>query len=1003
MKTVYSRVKRATHVVKWPITLSETYTNLVCIDRRMTTGRRKEYDEVTKAMVEHGDVDVVYGKKWPINFDKIASGVCGSGCVVLVEGAPGVGKSTFAWEYCRRWARGEIGQHYQLVLLLRLRDPRMSRARTLGDLIPNPSADVHRAVVRHLECSHGLNVLIILEGFDELPYACRSHQSVFLRLISGELLPSATVMVTSRPWATETLVKNYSHCIFQHIEILGFTRKQIVSHIRSVLPEDEAKSLEAYISNHPQIRGCMYIPLNTVIVLSVFKERQASMPTTLTELYTAVVQTLLVRYLYGHPDLDKCSKFRIHEDLFKDLSVPHIVKRNFLELCQLAYKGIMGRAYQMQQSASDQVQLIFEESDLAEEFDNLGFMDSVTELYATRGAVSSYNFLHLTFQEFFAAIHISTMSPADQVKHFQQHRDGKLKVVLRFLAGMSKLKCLMSETVRDTFVTENDERDKYSLKCDAAVGVDIVSWMFEAQSDRVIASLIKEEQVEFKDDRGMLPMDYYSLGYCIVHSQCDWVLNFDEHQKEDSEMLVAGASLRPDTSGRVVGLHAADNDFLATLLVGLKDILHLHELSVFLPTPLNHIPWSDLSSLRVLVLIFDDNDTIMGLDTILSELSLESLLIDGVVFGPSLHHEDCVALARAASTLKELTLHKISILKIGVEVITKALVSNKSLERLELTCDCFFTDTAADCLAQFITNSTTLRYLELYRCTFTVRGLRVLAQATHNPTVHTKNIDCSQLNVLLNDGGDINELDKLFRVYPNMRYIVDGVKFSHNSTLEGEYMVLTEYSTTDIDKILRAYPECRESIQSIFPHPILAFPVIRGANVIAQTTVEITPDQPLSFHWEGHGFRVYIPAGAVSRRVTLCIQASLSGDYQLPDDGALVSGVYWLSLHPHVRKFHKKVTLTLQHCASVEGDESSLSFITAKCTQETLPYTLKPLPGGAFSTNDSTIQVPSFSCFGIFSKGKIFYNFRVYYIPKQLNECEVHITLTANLELHRQV
>ena len=92
----------------------------------------------------------------------------------------------------------------------------------------------------------------------------------------------------------------------------------------------------------------------------------------------------------------------------------------------------------------------------------------------------------------------------------------------------------------------------------------------------------------------------------------------------------------------------------------------------------------------------------------------------------------------------------------------------------------------------------------------------MLSQATHNPTVHTKNIDCSQLGVLLNDGGDINEL---FRVYPGVRDIVEGVKFSHNSTLEGKHVSLIKYSKTDIDEILRVYPDCRESIQSICPNP----------------------------------------------------------------------------------------------------------------------------------------------------------------------------------------
>ena len=187
---------------------------------------------------------------------------------------------------------------------------------------------------------------------------------------------------------------------------------------------------------------------------------------------------------------------------------------------------------------------------------------------------------------------------------------------------------------------------------------------------------------------------------------------------------------------------------------------------------------------------------------------------------------------------------------------------------------------------------------------------------------------------------------------------------------------------------------------------ISAFPVIKGADIVARTTVDITPDQPLDFHWEGHGFKVHIPAGAIRRergRVTLCIQASLSGDYQLPDDGVLVSGVYWLSLHPHVGRFDKKVTISLQHCAS--DDDSSISFVTAKCTQETLPYTFKPLlPGGSFDVSrEGTVLVDHFSAAAVSASSKSQYAVCSYYLPKQLHVTNIHITVTPNLNLQLQV
>ena len=198
----------------------------------------------------------------------------------------------------------------------------------------------------------------------------------------------------------------------------------------------------------------------------------------------------------------------------------------------------------------------------------------------------------------------------------------------------------------------------------------------------------------------------------------------------------------------------------------------------------------------------------------------------------------------------------------------------------------------------------------------------------------------------------------------------------------------------------------------ILTHFILIIaPIIQGADIIAQTQIEIPPNKPLDYHWEGHGFKVHIPAGAISEErgpVTLCIQASLSGDYQLPDDGVLVSGVYWLSLHPHVERFHKKVTLSLQHCAS--DDDSALSFITAKCTQQTLPYKFESLAGGSFSEPGyCSIELMHFSGFGIIDKiynmlqRPLNYAIRTYFVTKQPNIYEAHITVTQKKELTMEV
>ena len=178
------------------------------------------------------------------------------------------------------------------------------------------------------------------------------------------------------------------------------------------------------------------------------------------------------------------------------------------------------------------------------------------------------------------------------------------------------------------------------------------------------------------------------------------------------------------------------------------------------------------------------------------------------------------------------------------------------------------------------------------------------------------------------------------------------------------------------------------------------FPVIQQAQVISQKKIEINPEE--SHEWEGHGIKVDIPAGAISgsQPRTMYIQASLKGKYHFPYDSVLVSGVYCLSAYPPVEQFDKKVTITLQHCASVDDDDddTALSFYTAK---DTPPYIFERLPGGSFSeSGEATIDVSHFSLFAAFGRRKsLKYTICTYYLPKQVNMYEAHITVTQKKEL----
>ena len=663
VKAHYRSQNVLTHArfIVWPLTPTKKFINLVSIDRESVVSK-EEADAVTKAMVLRGDVDVIMKKKKTIDFEDVVKGLpeTDKGGIIIVEGAPGVGKSTFAWEFCRRWERGEIAQNYQLVLLLRLRDNKMRTAKNIRDLICHAQEAVIEAVVQHLVDSHGANTLFILEGYDELPGTYRSNSSLYVQMIHGELLPNATILVTSRPWATRDLHYSCKKRISRYIEILGFSSSQITEYIQSTLEEKVIEDFLKYLDNRPHIRICMYIPLNCAIVVNVYHDRKASncsLPQTSTELYKALILTLLVRHVYRDKNNEESRKTI---ESLKDLSPE--VRTQFYKICEIAYNGIV--------TNDGQVKIVF--NDLPLDFNDLGLMDSVTELYTTKGEVRSYNFLHLTFQEYLAAVHISEMSVEEQLKHFE-NKD-RYRVVLKFLGGITQFEgipiCRIQYLIKDYnyYIQFNDD---YS---NVAVTKLHINWMFEAQSMSLILNTLgAETTVLYKDgDEAALPLDYYSLGYCIVHSSSQWILSFESKQtdndlqlkrKEEIEMLVNGANTTMETAARVVGLAGKKRydgqrsslvisaHLLSTLFTGMKHVMCLKELWLDVKTDCRSIEWPDLSQMEILHLRIDKSLS-EELETLLSSPSLRTLDISSNIFESDMHlnMKDCIVIGKLLSS-----------------------------------------------------------------------------------------------------------------------------------------------------------------------------------------------------------------------------------------------------------------------------------------------------------------------------------------------------------------
>ena len=390
----------------WPPFHPQSFTNLALVHQKITQLQAKEVTTKIARVRTTGDIHKIPEMTSSIKLDNIhqifapitSHDQTQCPMSILIEGHPGIGKTTLAKEMCLQWANDQLLTSDKLVLLLMLRDPNVQKITSTEQLVRyTQSTDQVQCVLSYLQSNNGVGVTLIIDGFDELSTELR-QTSFFRKLIEGDVLYNVRVVVTSRPSASACL-HQYVH---RRIEVLGFEKSSKEQYMHNALKDtpDHVHTLKVHFQQYPNIDALCYIPLNMAII--VYLCLLGSLPPTATKMYESFILHTICRHLI------KIGKIPNDTSVTKIEKFPQPVCEVLQQLQKVAFHGLV----------EDKIVFTVKELPVLCKDDPTcyGLLQS-TECYSAEEIgtpTQSFNFLHLGVQEYFAAKYVTTL-PEDQV------------------------------------------------------------------------------------------------------------------------------------------------------------------------------------------------------------------------------------------------------------------------------------------------------------------------------------------------------------------------------------------------------------------------------------------------------------------------------------------------------------------------------------------------------------------------------------------------------------
>ena len=648
---------------------------------------------------------------------------CKKPLIVLIEGEPGMGKTTYCQKLVLDWASEQCGEwdesfpRIDVLLLLRCREIKSTIWEAIEEqVLPNKIKREEKTTFFRFLRENPSKVLLVLDGLDE---ADPQKLEMFLYLVQREQLPGCYIVLTSRHEAGSK-EKWYADKL---LEIVGFTTADAECYIRKYFQSAEylAEDLISKVQLNEDLRELTRNPLNTLLLCVVFEDLEGILPTNRTQLYVEIVLFVLRRYKGKNGSSNNG----------KDLLL--VYKTELMNLGETALDSLRKRELYI----DDHKGYIKESLWL-----KFGFV-SIQSGGSKRTPCNRYGFFHKCFQEFLSGYFLA-FSVIDDVTNSRsvvtdERYMGELFHVFKFMSGIIALRSeetavsvaksiasIVNETggTSDKFVSNLRFAHELINECKACSG------NLSRNLDRTFGESLKLADVvarpsNFPRDSKCIETLFKALTFNSTVSR----LNLFEWGLSIKVANLLAHALRENTSLSSLGL--SFNSIGGDGQTSLARTLRVN---------------SSLSYLNLCHTCIGDEGTKSLAQALRVNRSLSYLGLPNNSIGSE--GADFLGLAlRVNSSLSSLALCENSIGDEGADSLAWALRVNTSLLSLDLSKN-LVGDEGADALAQALRKNTSLSSLYLLYNSIGDEGARSLAQALR------ENTSLSSLYLCYNSIGD---------------------------------------------------------------------------------------------------------------------------------------------------------------------------------------------------------------------------------------------------------